>query len=199
MKPAHAFILALSLALAGCVGRPVADDVAEYALPTAAAGLSPLLRSVEVGAASWLSSKDMAYRLAYGDAERRSAYGSSRWLASPAEMLERFLGRSLTGEGGAQGGTVSGQCRLRLDLDEFQQVFDSPQVSRGILAGRVSLLAQTGRPLARHSFSLSRPAPSPDARGGIAALGLATGDLSRSLLQWLDGLPPDTVQACRGK
>jgi cholesterol transport system auxiliary component len=201
MKPAHASILAISLGLtlSACVGRPVASDVAEYTLPTASAGVSPLLRSLEVGAASWLGGKDMAYRLAYADADRRSAYGGSRWLASPPEMLERFLARSLTGEGGGQGGAVSGLCRLRLDLDEFQQVFDSPQASRGVLAARVSLLAQSGRPLARHSYSLSRPAPSPDARGGITALGLASGDLSQSLRQWLDGLPPETVQVCRGK
>jgi cholesterol transport system auxiliary component len=109
-------------------------------------------------------------------------------------MLERFLGRSLAGEGKS----APGICRLQIELDEFQQVFDTPQVSRGVLAVRATLLAQGGTPLARHSFSAIRPAGSPDAHGGIAALGLAAADLSQSLGLWLNGLGPELAQACRG-
>jgi cholesterol transport system auxiliary component len=189
------FILpsALALLLGGCAAHTVAPEVAEYGLPPVFAEPRPLLRSVEVGAPSWLSAKAIQYQLAYADAARRSAYAASSWVAPPPEMLERFLGRSLAGEG------RTGICRLQIELDEFQQVFDTPQASRGVLAVRATLLAQGGAPLARKSFSAVQTAGSPDAHGGIAALGLAASNLSRSLGLWLDGLGPDVAQACRGR
>jgi len=195
MNPLLILPLALALLLGGCAGHSVAPEVAEYGLPPVSAGASPLLRSVEVGAPSWFSSKGIQYHLAYADAARRATYANSRWVASPPEMLDRFLGRSLTGEGR----NAPGICRLQIEMDEFQQVFDTPQASRGVLAVRATLLAQGGTPLARHSISAVRPAGSADAHGGIAALGLAVGDLSQSLGLWLDGLGPDIAQACRSR
>jgi cholesterol transport system auxiliary component len=187
--------LALALLLPGCAGHAVAPDMAEYGLPAVSAGASPLLRSVDVGAPSWFSGWGIQYRQAYADAARRSSYANSRWIAPPPEMLERFLARSLTGEGKS----APGICRLQIELDEFQQVFDTPQASRGVLTVRATLLAQGGTPLARHSFSAARPAGSPDAHGGIAALGLAAGDMSRALGLWLDGMSPEIAQACRSR
>jgi cholesterol transport system auxiliary component len=187
--------LALALLLGGCAGHSVAPELAEYGLPPASAGARPFLRSVEVGAPSWLSGKGIQYQLAYADADRRSAYSASSWVAPPPEMLERFLSRSLAGEGQS----APGLCRLQIELDEFHQVFDTPQASRGVLAVRATLLAQGGTPLARHSLSAARPAGSPDAHGGITALGLAAGDLSRSLSLWLDGMSPEIAQACRSR
>lgn len=187
--------LVLALILPGCAGQPVAPDVAEYGLPAVSAGASPLLRSVEVGAPSWFSGRGIQYHLAYADVARRSIYANSRWIAPPPEMLERFLARNLAGEGKS----APGICRLQIELDEFHQMFDTPQASRGMLAVRATLLAQGGTPLARQSFSAARPAGSPDAHGGIAALGLAVGDLSRSLGRWLDGMSPEIAQACRSR
>ncbi|MDD5297159.1 MAG: ABC-type transport auxiliary lipoprotein family protein [Rhodocyclaceae bacterium] len=192
MKRFPGFLLLVSL-LVGCAGHSPLPEVAEYGLPAPATGASSLLRTVEISGASWLAGKGIPYRLAYADPDRRAVYANSLWLAPPAEMLERLLGRSLAGEGKS----APGVCRLRIELDEFQQVFDTPQGSRGELALRATLLAQGGAPLGRRSFSLSRPAGSPDAQGGVRALGLAAGDVSVSLRQWLDGQAPEVAQACR--
>jgi cholesterol transport system auxiliary component len=86
-----------------------------------------------------------------------------------------FLQRRLAG-----GGT----CRLRVDLDEFLQVFDSPQASLQIMAVRASLSLGT-TVVDRGSFVIEQQATSPDARGSVAAASLATSQLADQLAAWL--------------
>ena len=125
----------------------------------------------------------MQYRLLYAANQRRQSYADSRWVAPPAELLGHALRkRMLSGETG-------GACRLRVDLDEFAQVFDSAKASHVLLEARVQVVAPSGGDiLARHSFSLSRPADSADASGGVAALTGAVEAFSTELHDWLGGL-----------
>lgn len=125
----------------------------------------------------------MQYRLLYAANQRRQNYAESRWVAPPAELVGHALRkRMLSGEAG-------GACRLRVDLDEFAQLFDSASASRVVLEARVQLVAPSGGDiLARRSFSLTRPAASADAGGGVAALTAAVEGLSAELHDWLGGL-----------
>jgi len=68
----------------------------------------------------------LRYRLAYHDAARLQTYASSRWAADPASLLTLRLRQSLdyTAHG-------KPQYQLRVALEEFSQVFDSPENSRG--------------------------------------------------------------------
>ena len=173
-----------AIMLSACAGGRPAEEVAYYDLSAAEAGVAtlPFLRTVEVAAPSWLDSGALQYRLNYRNASQRQVYIRSRWVAAPAELLEQFLKRSLLGD------ASRGQCRLRLELDEFQQVFDTPEASRGVIEVRASLYGGAGRTqMARQNFHLSHPAASADARGGMAALGAAASDLSRQLRAWLEG------------
>lgn len=180
----------LSFLLFGCAVQGMKEEKAEYGLGSRAPVPSPLLRSITVSAAAWLQSQDMVYRLKYQDGNRRMVYSRSRWQASPAEMLQRHLAQALTGEGEV------GTCRLKLELDVFEQSFDSPVLSRGVIEARALLLpAGTGAPLARQSFLLAQAAGEANAQGGVAALNLAANDLAQSLAQWLHALP--AAQPCR--
>lgn len=176
--------------LAACTGLPkVAPSYAVHDFggpePVAARSLGFPLRNVEVVVPPWLASTAMQYRLAYAQATRRQAYVESRWAAQPAQLVELALKRAIrTGEAGA-----GGACRLRVELDEFAQVFDGEAVSRGVVEARAVLLApRTDQIIASRSFSLARPAPSADALGGVSALRGGVQELGSELFGWLDAL-----------
>lgn len=202
--------------LAACAGGPAKSVfVAQYDLADASAGSAMTqrtpglpLRGVDVQAPSWLSKASMQYRLAYVDAGRREAYAESRWAAAPSELLEVSLRRRMgavdgSGDGAAKQGadTGTGGCRLRLELDEFVQVFDSPQQSRAVMDVRLMVQApRSDELLARKTLSLSKPTLSPDARGGAAAFSSLTTDMGNEVILWLATLAknePGLVKRCR--
>ena len=180
--------LLVSLLLAACIGGSDAPSkVAHYDLgamqPAPNNRIVASLRGIDVFPVAWIDTPAMQYRLLYAANQRRQNYAESRWVAPPAELLSHALKkRMLSGES-------AGACRLRVDLDEFIQVFDSPKASRALIEVQVQLLAPAGAELlARRSFSLSRPAASADAEGGVAALAGAAEALSNELHDWLGGL-----------
>ncbi len=132
--------------------------------------------AVVVGAPSWLAGSAMQYRLGYSDPARRREFAESRWAAPPTELIGQALERRLAGG--------SGRCRLDVEVDEFIQVFDAPERSALVLAGRATLLA--GADIAdRRDFFIARPAPTADARGGVAAAVEAVSALAEDLAGWL--------------
>jgi cholesterol transport system auxiliary component len=201
----HKIILILSVfLLAACVGNPPRhDEIASYDLGShSLTWTSPgfPIAAVNVKASSWLESPVQLYRLAYTDDLRRRAYTESRWVAAPAELLERALQqRILFGQPDFSGPG----CRLRLALDELEQRFDSPQSSKVLLEVRASLLSPQGdTPLAKRAFKIERPAPSADARGGVVAMRAAAQALADELAQWLGDVArerPQIATACKEK
>ncbi|MBX3646065.1 MAG: membrane integrity-associated transporter subunit PqiC [Rhodocyclaceae bacterium] len=181
-------IMLAALLFAGCgTGSKSISSIAYYDLgavqPAPNNRIVASLRSIDVFAVSWLDSSAMQYRLLYAANQRRQNYAESRWVAPPAELLGHALRKRMLS------GSASGACRLRVDLDEFAQFFDSAKASRVELEARVQLAEPTGGEiLARRSFSLSRPAASADARGGAAALAGAVEAFSTELHDWLGGL-----------
>lgn len=80
---------------------------------------------------------------------------------------------------------------LRVELEEFSQLFESPTASTGLLRLRVTALqpsAQGERLLGQRSFIVQRPAPSADAAGGVRALTAATDAVVEEVDQWLQQL-----------
>ena len=182
-------LLSLSiLLLAACGGGAKSvSNVATYDLgsvqPAQNNRIVASLRSIDVFAVSWLDSSAMQYRLLYAANQRRQNYAESRWAGTPAELLGHALRKRMLS------GTAGGACRLRVDLDEFAQIFDSAKDSRALLEARVQVVAPTGgEVLARRSFSLSRPAASADAAGGVSAMAGAVEAFSNELHDWLGGL-----------
>ena len=125
--------LLIAALLAGCTGLPKvapAYAVHDFGGPDPVAARSPgvPLRGLEVVAAPWLASTAIQYRLAYAQPTRRQAYVESRWAAQPAQLVELALKRAV--RTGGEAGT-SGACRLRVELDEFAQVFDEADAGVG--------------------------------------------------------------------
>ena len=89
-------------------------------------------------------------------------------------------------------------CRLRIELQEFSQVFATPLASHGVLQGQVSLIDGKRRLIAGQALNIERPAPTPDAAGGVQALVQTGQELGRQLAAWLDRLEREGgLKTCR--
>ena len=135
--------------------------------------------AVEVRSPLWLDSLGIEYRLAYAEPGRLREYTRARWAGPPAQLVQQRLIQKLGALPSGQGRT---RCVLRIDLDEFNQVFDSPTRSRGVIEGRVQLLDRSRAVVVGYPFRIESPAPSADARGGVAALTVAVDQLAADLL-----------------
>lgn len=168
----------LLAACGGGAGRRIEMAVYDLEVPIASAApvAVSLLDRVEVRAPSWLAATSMQYRLAV-EPGRRHGFADSRWAGPPAELLEGVLKRRLL--------AAAGQCRLRLDLEEFVQVFDASGDSRARLALGASLLSARGESkLLVRRFELELPAGR-NAAAGAAAFAELNEGLASAIAQWL--------------
>lgn len=143
-----------------------------------------------VTAPSWLDSPALLYRLAYHNAARLDAYADSRWAAPPAALITLRLRQALSTASDTAKGNPTPQNgapdRLRVDLEEFSQVFDAPQSSRVLVRAHVSLIQKNAQtPLRERTFSLERQAPTPDATGAASALRQVSDEFIDAVLNWL--------------
>nr|WP_084068910.1 ABC-type transport auxiliary lipoprotein family protein [Paraburkholderia heleia] len=189
--------LALGALLAACAGGSASINEARYdlglqssqqaqAAPAApgAPAARPLLKVLAVSAPPPLDNDGILYRMNF-DSQRTARYANSRWTMSPARLLTERLRTSLGAHATVLAGGDAVQApMLKVELYEFEQVFESPTQSAGVLAARATLM-QGGRVLAQRSFATRAPAPTPDAAGGVRALQAASDDFARQLGAWL--------------
>lgn len=195
-RAAGAAALAGLLLLGGC-GAP-AQRLAVYDFGPGATQLAPTNRVAplpplllaEVEAASALDGTAVLYRLLYADARQLRPYAQAHWSMPPAQLLRQRL-RELLGQRrsvlGATDAVPPGTLTLRLELEEFSQLFSSAQDSAGLVRVRATL-GRSGSPartLAQTSFVLQQATATADAAGGVAALALSTDALGGQLDQWL--------------
>ncbi len=167
-------------------GLPAARLVADSTLSRLA---------LEVRSPSWFDSLNVDYRLAYDEPLKPREYLASRWAGAPGVMLAQRL-RQQIGAVNASGNT-SADCLLRIELQEFSQIFDTPQQSRALLQGQVSLIDARRQVLAERPVVIEKPAPTADASGGVKALVAASAELGQQLADWLGGLEQTALGKCR--
>ncbi|MDH3288476.1 MAG: ABC-type transport auxiliary lipoprotein family protein [Betaproteobacteria bacterium] len=187
---------AMALMLASCaLMPPPRDESARYDLgppphqERANPALSAIVLLPDVTAPSWLDGKGIVFRLAYEKPARLQTYAQSRWKAPPPALLsERLRGRFaaatqrgiVTSDDGARA-----DYKVRVALEDFSQTFSAPGTSRVVVRARASVVNLQHRTLvAQRVFVFERPAPSPDARGAVAALADASDELIEELLEW---------------
>ena len=199
MKIFAVLLLSLAIMLSGCVGtRRASRTVATYDFgPPATLIKNRTLEAfgerivLEVRALSWVDSLGIAYRLAYEDLFKRHEYATSLWAGSPSVLLEQQLQQQLRLSSASRRAAAS--CRLRVDVQEFEQVFDSPQSSHALLRGRMSLMDDGRKLLADNSFSIEEAAATADAPGGVQALIRAGYGLGEKISVWLEQLDKENV------
>ena len=205
-RPASVVATFAAIFLAGCSAlpqppvRPVLYDLGPGQLaPAAEQPPLPALALADVQSAGPVDgSTAVHYRLAYADARQLRPYQSARWSQPPAQLLEQRL-RAVLGERRAvlradkaliaarQGQAPT--AVLRVELEEFSQIFTSEQGSTGVVRLRATLVEPTPtgeQLLGQRLFVAQQAATSADAAGGTRALAEATQQAAQALAQWLE-------------
>lgn len=196
---------------------PVVYDFGPGALQTAPstriANLPPLEFSTPQTSTA-LNSTAVLYRLAFADAQQLKPYTLARWSMPPAQLIGQRLRSQLglhraivspgdispTGQARAAASapnaasaataaaTAEPLLNLHLELEEFSQLFETPDRSSGVLRLRATV-TQRGTAgdtlLAQRSFIVQQSAPTADASGGVRALTAATDQAISEIDVWL--------------
>lgn len=174
------------------------DLSVESAAPQRAGTTLPPLAIADITTSGGaLDNQAVLYRLSYTDAQQLRPYSQARWSMPPAQLLRQRLRQHLglhRAVFNAREGVVLNRSQhvnlplLRLELEEFSQLFSTPETSTGLIRLHATLLeiTPTGEKLlAQRSVVVQRPAPSADASGGVRALTAATDAAIEELAQWL--------------
>jgi cholesterol transport system auxiliary component len=181
-------MLAAAALLAACAGNSAALSDIRYDLgppvPASAQGPLPPLKVLEVSAPPPLDNDGIVYRMST-DPQRTGRYANSRWTMSPAHLVTLRLRSALGARATVlTGGDAVQAPMLKIELDQFEQVFDNPTQSAGVVAARATLLQGT-RVIAQRAFVARAPAGTPDAQGGVRALAAASDDFVNQVSAWL--------------
>lgn len=200
--------LVLALCLVGCSAlpsRPAMVERYDLGLPDlsapSAAAVAPLplvMSEVQMpGLAE--GTTGMLYRLRYADGQQLRAYQNARWSQPPAQLLEQRIRMRL----GADRPVLADRddisfkaadsrmlASLKLELDEFSQVFDSASNSYALVRVRASLITRDaisgGNVLqAQKMLTAQVPTATADAAGGAQAMALAVDNVTAQLNRWL--------------
>jgi cholesterol transport system auxiliary component len=191
----RAALLMLLALLAGCaIGPQARQGMANYdfGLPRADKDANPRLQQdlvvADVTAPAWMDNSAIYYRLAYLDATRPRAYALSRWVMSPAALLGQRLRAAIAR--GSKAGVFApadgarAEYTLRLELEEFSQVFDAADNSHAALRLRATLMRKRDV-VAQQDFDVEHAAATPNAEGGVRALIAASDAAGEKLVDWL--------------
>ncbi|MGV8805573.1 MAG: ABC-type transport auxiliary lipoprotein family protein [Polaromonas sp.] len=213
-KPVFFLIIGTSVLLGGCAlpDKPTRPTMYDFgpgdiatqgqaqisAAPTAPApALSPLALADVTTAGGALDNMAVLYRLGYSDAQELRPYAKARWSMPPAQLLRQRLRERLgqhrvvlnASEGVALHRSQNTNLPLlRLQLEEFSQVFSTPVSSVGVVRFHATLaeITPTGeRLIAQRQVVVQRPSRSADAPGGVRALTQASDAAIDELDQWL--------------
>lgn len=201
-------LLLASLALGGCSGlpdKPTRATMYDFGpgdiSPQPATRQAPLLPLAidDVGTnGGALDNMAVLYRLGYLDPQQLRPYSQARWTMPPAQLVRQRLRNRLgqrrvifsAGDSAALNRTQNAVLPylLRLQLEEFSQVFTAPETSVGVIRLRATVVEVTTsgeKLLGQRDIVVQRPAPSADAPGGVRALTAATDAAIDEVDAWL--------------
>lgn len=200
------FSLIFSLSLVACSSLPqppARADVYDFGPGMASAANASggtaqaaiVLAAVE-GGEGVSSDGALHYRLAYANAQHLRPYALARWSQPPTELLAQALrdrlGRERPVLSASQAGLLlaggGAPDVLRVRLEEFSQVFNTPETSHALVrvrASRVSTVSGEEHLRGQRVFVVQRAAATPDAAGGARALAEAAAQVADELAQWL--------------
>ena len=199
------------LVLSGCAlpDKPTRAAMYDFgpgqlsALPTPRQAVLPPLAIDEITTSGGaIDNLAVLYRLGYADAQQLRPYSQARWSMPPAQLVhQRLLAqlgqRRAVFKAGSSVALNRNQnsalpLRLRIELEEFSQLFSAADASVGLIRLRASLvdITPTGEKLlGQHSVVVQSPAISADAPGGVRALTAATDAAIEEVDQWLQKTP----------
>jgi len=88
----------------------------------------------------------MLYRLNYANEQNLRPYAMHRWSMTPAQLLSQRIKSRLSMAGGTITGSQEGSANfpvLKIELDEFSQIFSTPGSSHAQINLRATLSQKT--------------------------------------------------------
>lgn len=196
MNRATAWLVLASFA-AGCASLPappVRPAVYDFgpgplSVPAIRNPALPALVLQEFRAPPALDNPAVLYRLAYADVRQLRPYANARWSMPPAQLVRQRLREALgVSRAVIDAGEGAAPFTLRVEVQEFSQLFESEQASSGLVRLNATLFETRGgadRLVAQRLFVVRRSAPSADAPGGVRALISATDAVVEEVGAWL--------------
>ncbi len=168
----------------------IQQDSNAHSIPAQQQELWSSLLISEAKSPIWLNSKAIQYRLAYLDPAQSYTYANSRWAAAPATLLTHQIRNYISAVTNDKVISTSDGTRtdftLRLELEEFSQVFDTVDTSHVVIKLRASLVHRGSRLLkAQHNFNIEQATPTANAAGAVQALTKSSKQLTENLIAWL--------------
>lgn len=201
-------LLLIVAALSACSSLPTPPKeqlrydlgLAPVAAAPVASKLPPLtVADVQAGVLAE-SSNNMLYRLAYANAQELRPYQQARWAQPPAQLVQQRLRLLLAAQrpllGSLDNVVANAQQQptalLKVEIEDFSQIFDSERNSRGVVQLRATLMGMDAKGsnilLGQRAFTAQVPATSADAAGGAKAIATAADQALAELNSWLVGL-----------
>lgn len=183
--------LALALLLQACAGSAAAPrfnyDFGALPVNSQAGSIKIAISLADVSAPAMLDSNAMLYRLDYDNAQMLRPYAQHRWSMPPAQLLTqrikaRMAAADATVVSVADG--VSDLPILKIDLDEFTQIFTSTSQSHAQISLRATIMKRN-KLIAQRYFSLASKSASADATGGAKAMQIASDSTISEIMLWL--------------
>lgn len=130
-----------------------------------------------VSSADWLYSTCIYYRLNYLAATELRCYNLDQWIALPSDLLKQQFSNQL-----------SSKHRLLIEVQQFEQQFDTPKLAKVLLSLRVSAYhISSDKLISSKSIQLSL-ATEPNAKGAVSGLAQLTAQASSAIQLWLNTL-----------
>ena len=183
--------LILMMWLAGCSVLPESTPAQLYRLPSpelsATAQTPQTVLDVRAPSADRLLASD--HIVVWPDSHQVSVYADARWHDNAPDMLKRqwqdalqTTQIALPAESGEQGIDI----RLVTELSAFHIAYQSDTPSAVMRAQFTLLDATNGQRLASQQLSAIYPAQGEEVPEAVAALGMASEQMTLQLMQWLD-------------
>ena len=215
-------MVVIGAGLLGCGATPVTHTVVydfgpatDYVSPNGSVTRSlPPVILADVEAPPALDGTALLYRLSYSNAQQLRPYAQARWSMPPAFLLRQRLRQQLGAQRTVGVAADAGAARLpllRVELEEFSQLFDTPSHCQAVVRIRATLsqaplfgvpagpfpnqLAVPSVPglIAQTALTQQQTCATPDAVGGARALAQASVQVSVALDDWLaHSLPAPT-------
>jgi len=191
MNHSRWMLLALIAGLSACAGNRPAEratydlhlsDAPAAGTSAATGAVSTVSLRVDLRMAAWLDNTEISYRFDHDSPARLRQYADSRWAGRAGQLVGERV-QSIFGPA-----APGARCTAKVDIAEFTQHFVSASQSRFVLDARWSISNTRGERLLADARRFTVDAPTADARGGVAAAALATGQLGQALLGGAQGL-----------
>ncbi len=138
-----------------------------------------------------LNHNKIRYRLNYQNPSQIFFYTRSRWATTPSELFSNMLSKTVNVAKNPM------SCSLKLKIEAFDQVFQTPSASEGFVQLSVFLIEKKSQKvISSQLFTESVTSTSPNAEGGIVALQQASENTLKKVINW-GNMIADNSELCQ--